>query len=175
MGLEQLVILVVLGVVAFVKWLLEKSAELRERDRTEKRLEQLEREQPAPPVLAPRPIARPLPDIEAAERRLRDALGLPSEPEAPPVKKVQKAPPPVPEFVPQTPVIRHAPLADLEQRTVTPALSRKRAAFRMPSAKPETPVPAARSGLQDLLGSREGLRKAILAQEVLGTPKGLVF
>ena len=86
--MEQLVFLLIIGLIAGIKWLLEKSAEMREQQKTRDRLDRLDRNQPAPPVVAPRPTASPVFDPEAAARKFREALGLPEESELPPKRPV---------------------------------------------------------------------------------------
>lgn len=168
--MEQLVIVLLIAVIGLVKWLMEKSAEIRAKRDAAERLDRAE--PPAPPVIAPRPIAKPLRDSEAAARRLREALGLPEEHELPKPRPVpQEAPPSIPFSVEE---IKLVPAGDLERRMVAPPLPRARVATARPVAKPRE-TPPARHPLDDLLRSRDGLRRAILAQEILGTPKGLVF
>jgi hypothetical protein len=175
--MEQFIILLVIGAIAVIKWMLEKSAELREKNRTQERIEQLERDNPpAPPILAPRPVAIPNPDIDidAAARRLRKALGLPDEDDLPTFRRPVIHPDPLP-----VQEVEGAPMTDLEQRVVVSPpplpLTRKPLPSRPAAKVPEVAGPAMRSRLDELLKSREGLRSAILAQEILGTPKGLVF
>jgi hypothetical protein len=171
---EQLVILLVIGAISLVKWLLEKSAEAREQRKAAERFEKADR--PA----APSPL-RPVPpafDRDEAARKLREALGLPDEAEVPPPLP---APEPVILFerpLPEPPPQVFAP--DLERRYVEvveeegpPAVP-----FSAPVPTPVPPAdrkPAASGTLEDLLRSREGLRRAILAREILGPPKGLAF
>jgi hypothetical protein len=168
--MEQLVFLLVIGAIAGIKWLLEKSAELREQQKTQDRLNRVERERPASPMHAPRPTAHPIPDLDKAARRLREALGLPEEAELPP---------PLPK--PQPPRIltmeRVAPEPDLEQRTFVPTPPPAPKRWVPPARAEAAPAqPGARAaGLEELLRSREGLRKMVLAQEILGPPRGMVF
>ncbi len=173
--MEQLVILLVVGAIGLVKWLLEKSAEQRSRRETEERIGRFGESEPAAhPMPAPRPAASfPLPDPDSAARRLREALGLPDESDLP-----RRRPPVVaspPSF--RMDQIKVVPVADPERRIVKTepaAPSARTPPPSFPHLSPE-PVAAPRSNLDDLLRSRDGLRKAILVQEILGTPKGLVF
>ncbi len=173
--MDQLVIIIVIAVIGLIKWLMEKSAEQRSKRATSERLDRVERN--APPTIAPRPVAFPLPDPDAAARRLREALGLPEEHELPP-------PVPHPRHEPRpAPVFR---VEEIEEIQILPEVERHvRHVVEAPPLPPLKPLrksaaaveaaPPARGGLEELLRSREGLRKAILAQEILGTPKGLVF
>ena len=182
--MEQFVILLVLGAVGLVKWLMEKSAEQRaqrENEGLDRRLDEIGRAQPPAPA-PPRPAVRPIdsfPRPDVAARKLREALGLPPESE------VQLPIPPRPAFPRPRPKILSeevvaGPRADLERRLVaTP----RPVSAPLPSLPKEISLPGpiadagsvSRSGLEELLRSRDGLRRAILVQEVLGTPKGLVF
>ena len=173
--MEQLVVVIVIGIIGAIKWLMEKSAERRAKQETDARIDQLERENP--PV-APRrgpypidPFPRPAPDV--ASRRLREALGLP---EASPLPPSHQAPPlPGPTF--RVEEVRVLPSADLERRVMKPAsFIPNPAAPQFAKKRRQAPAPVQRSSsLDELLRSRDGLRKAILVQEILGTPKGLVF
>lgn len=171
--MEQLVILLVIGLVGIIKWFLEKAAEQRAKGKARSRVEELEQSPPSP-----RPLIRPVDPFPTRSgdpgRRLREALGLPED-----------APPPLPRRPLPTspalaPVFRREDIrvlvpADLERRVIqeAPQPSPKRVPVK--ARPPVASVPPVRPSLSGLLDSREGLRKAILAQEILGTPKGLVF
>jgi hypothetical protein len=173
--MEQFIFLLVIIVISLIKWLMEKSAEQRAKRQTTERMDRPDRAAPAPPIRAPRPIAQPLPDFDSAARRLREALGLPDESELPPARRPVAPPPPLPTF--KVEEVKVVPRIDLEHRIVPPPAAVERAAqsFRQHSKEPILVSAPARSGIAELLASRDGLRKAILAQEILGTPKGLVF
>jgi len=181
--MEQLVIVLVIAVVSLVKWLMEKSAEQRSQRETEERIDELERQNPrqsppAPPIRAPRPVASPpLPDMEEASRRLRKALGLPEESELPrPQRRASAPPPPLPRPV-ETFLERAEPaVAQIEEKLIPPAPPARRApkpAKHKKSASPAEAPASARSQLDHLLRSRDGLRQVVLAREILGPPKGL--
>jgi hypothetical protein len=179
--MEQLVIVLVIAAVSLVKWLMEKSAEQRSRRETGERVEELERQhprqqRPAPPIRAPRPVASaPVPDMEEAARRLREALGLPADSEPPRTARRASAPPPVPspEEVSRALVPPAAPPARKKQPDPakpshpahTPAHSR--------AHTPAQTASPARDQLEQLLRRRDGLRQVMLAREILGPPKGL--
>lgn len=183
--MEQLVIILIIGAVSLIKWLMEKSAEARAKADTAARMDETEsspRPRPiATPWDAPRPIASPLPKSPAndAARRLREALGLPPESPLPSCDPRPSQTPPTPTLVVEKKKAR--PLAeiaaDLERRVVaeTKVLPPRSFVAPAPAVLSSPVVEPARTTLNDLLRSREGLRKAILAQEILGTPKGLVF
>jgi hypothetical protein len=181
--MEQLVIVLVIAVVSLVKWLMEKSAEQRSRRETEERIDELERQHPrqsppAPPIRAPRPVApSPMPDMEEAARRLRKALGLPEESELPrPQHRAPAPPPPLPRPV-ETFLERAEPaVAQIEEKLIPPVSPPRRAPKpakpKKSASAAEAPV-SARSQLDHLLRSRDGLRQIVLAREILGPPKGL--
>jgi hypothetical protein len=184
--MEQLVIVLVIAAVSLVKWLMEKSAEQRSQRETAERVEELERQNPrqrpaAPPIRAPRPIApSPMSEMEDAARRLREALGLPAESDAPPraprPSKRAPTPPPLQSKPVESFLERAEPaVADLERRVAAeppPRPARKPAKRHKVEAAAETTT-SARMQLDALLHSREGLRQVVLAREILGPPKGL--
>lgn len=96
--MEQAVFLLILGAIAFIRWLYEKSQEAQAR----KRLEQNDGDAPA----------RPTPQVSETERmrRFREALGLP-EGEGPPLVRESAGPvvsgrrPPLPAPPPVPPAI----------------------------------------------------------------------
>lgn len=164
----QLVFVLIIAAISLIKWLMEKSAGQRARRETTERLDEVERAGPvAPPIRAPRPIATPLPDANAAARRLREALGLPEETELPPPLSRRLDPP--------APVPVTQPIVDLERRFVAKIEPPPRAFVPAVRTGAAVVTTAPRTALDELLHSRDGLRKAILAHEILGTPKGLVF
>jgi hypothetical protein len=182
---EQLVIVLIIAAVSVIKWLMEKSAEARAARRTAERIGDPMPDVPKPapprpahPMASPRPVAHPVSDLEDAARRLREALGLPEENELPP--PVQRKPelPPIPSAPRPEPVILfERPLPDFRK---APPVERPRELPRIPASSPILRPPVeeastARSDLDELLRSRDGLRRAILLKEILGTPKGLAF
>ncbi len=186
--MEQLVILLIIGLISLVNWLMQKAAEKREA-RTERRVEKREvkREarrniytQPAPPT-EPRqaPTGRdPLKD-------LMDALGLPAE-EAPPGTVVaepdffpddaefipfeETKPPPLPE-----PVVAPARVAarKLPAKPKRPDRRTSELASAFAAIGEETGKTYRGSSVRDLLAGRDSQRKAIILAELLGTPRGL--
>ena len=66
------------------------------------------------------------------------------------------------------------PAASLEEEPLQPAVSLEEVAPEPPTIDvPPTPRPRSRGGRLSALNSRAGLRQAVLAQMVLGRPKGL--
>jgi len=174
--MEQLVILLIIGLISFINWLLQKSAERKAQRKTEERLDHLDRPVEAEPVEA-HPSA-----AEERTRKFLEALGLPTDAIEPPVER-HPAPPPIPE-----PLIRPAPAPDftpkvnrdLERRLAgeAPAIFRppsRPAPKRAPTRHAPTPTSTSDQTLREALQTPGGLRNAILAREILGTPKGLQF
>jgi len=189
--MEQLVILLIIGLISLVNWLMQKSAEKRSA-RTERRVEKREVKseerrniytQPAPS--APAPVARRAPGGRDPFKDLMDALGLPPEETLPgPVVAEPDFFPEDAEFIP----FEEAAPPPLPEPVVAPA----RVTARKPPAKPkrpdrrtaelasafaaigEEPGPAYRgSKVRDLLAGRDSQRQAVILAEILGTPRGL--
>ncbi|MCX6969286.1 MAG: hypothetical protein NTV93_03910 [Verrucomicrobia bacterium] len=156
--MEQVVIIVVIGLISLVNWLMKRSAEIRAERRLERqRLGIPEGDpyhegsrkagtpaDPSPPAMTP----------SADMRRLMEALGLPAgeEEDVP-----ESAPdlPPLPAFHPPTPPkLRAGKIKD--------------PGFAPPPAPPASPLALA-------LHSHEGIRQAIVLREILGPPKALTI
>lgn len=183
--MEQLVFLLIIGGVTLAKWLIEKSSELRERKKTEERLDRLGREEPDP---AP-PLTQRQAGPEEAARKFLEALGLPPE-SAPPPPVIRPVPPiivesEIPRFFEPKPEKTPPPLVieagDLERRLFEsrkPPAPPTSAALRKERQRKATPVietTLAEIPIEKILRTREGLRRAVLAREILGPPKGLDF
>ncbi|MEX0675550.1 MAG: hypothetical protein WD063_00645 [Pirellulales bacterium] len=182
--MEQLVILLIIGLISLVNWVMQKAAEKREtagQNRTARRETKHESRrnvytQPAP---APAPVARRSTAQRDPFKDLMDALGLPAE-TAPPGPVVAEpayfeeeefasledaVPPPVPRT--SAPAWQ-APARPAKPDGKTAALA---SAF---AAVGEKSAPAYRgSTLQDLLANRDSQRNAIVLAEILGTPRGV--
>lgn len=184
--MEQLVILIIIGLISLVNWVMQKAAEKREeagQKRTARR--EVKREarrnvytQPAP---APAPTIRRAPTERDPFKDLMDALGLPSDQLPPPPVVAEEvfqeeefasleepAPPPLPKPAPakaaprwQAPSVRRP-----DEKT-----ARLASAFAAVGEKPAAVYRG--SGLRDLLSGRDSQRKAIILAEILGTPRGL--
>jgi hypothetical protein len=182
---EQLVIVIIIGAVSLIKWLMEKSAEARAAREIAERIgdptpdePNVAPPRPAPPMQAPRPSAYPISDFETAARRLREALGLPEESELPRPVERRAEPPVAPRKEPV--ILFERPLPDLRmappiERAFEPLPEPPPYVEPQPAPRKSTADKTAGAGLDELLRSRDGLRKAILMSEILGTPKGLVF
>ena len=153
--MEQLIILVLIGLISLINWLIQRSAEIRKRRKIEQEApgKALRQETPEPPE-----------DTERSLRKLMEALGLPEE-----------APPPLPpprRAVPEkTPAAVPAPAP---QRT-PPPLRKASAPLHQwkPQASPAPPAPPAPPSLAAMLSTPNGLRHGILLAEILGPPRAL--
>jgi len=189
--MEQLVILIIIGLISLVNWLMQKAAEKREAAKT-KRVEnrEVKREtrrniytQPAP---ATPPVARRQMSERDPFKDLMDALGLPAD-EAPPGPVVaepdyfeeeefasmeESAPPPLPKPVVAKPrgkaAAWHPPARGAQPDKKMKELASAFAA--LDDASPET----WRGGnVRSLLANPASQRKAVILAEILGTPRGL--
>jgi len=153
--MEQLVILVIIGLISLVNWLMQRSAELREKRKLERKSLGIPEGNPfqgQPPAEEPERLD---PDPAANMRRLMEALGLPVEIEQPlpTTRRSEDMPPPLPP---------------------PPAAPRSKPAFRAHRAVQIPAAPAPASALSLALKQRGSLRQAIILREILGPPKGLV-
>jgi hypothetical protein len=165
--MEQLVILVLIGLISFIQWLIKQSAELREKKKQAERAamggEKLRQHpEPSEPV-APRETV----SGDEAMRRLMEALGLPPENE-PPVVVSQPEPPVQPPPLPM-PVIREVPVF----REAVPV-------FRPDPPPPRQvrraqPAPSEAADRFPEFASAATLRRAIILREILGPPRALDF
>jgi hypothetical protein len=169
--MEQLVILVIIGLISLVNWLMQRSAEMKEK----RRLERAAQQGVPPEPLVPKPSfetqeERP----DEAMRKLMEALGLPVEEVPPPIPQssappqmepvFEEAPPPV-----ATPSFSHKQLSEPPREVfvheVPQAPQPRRGPAIVEVAKP--------SRFRTLLSSKEGLRDAFVLAEVLGKPVSL--
>jgi len=157
---EQLVILLVIGIISLVNWLMQRSTEIRERRKAEDGRFGIPGENPFQPAdEKPATTTEPVKDPAREMRKLMEALGLPLEDEEPPVRReLPPAPelPPLPAYLPKAPAPK-------------PVVQIPAAAFA-----PHTP-PAARTALAQALRSRDGVRQAIILREILGPPKAFTL
>ena len=183
--MEQLVILIIIGLISLVNWVMQKAAEKREAaetKRTERR--EVKREARRNVYTQPAPAAPPVAHRRGAERDpfkdLMDALGLPSDQLPPPpvtagevfqeeefASMEEPAPPPVPEPVaPKQPRWQAPSVQRPDEKT-----ARLASAFAAVGEKPASTYRG--SNLRDLLASRDSQRKSVVLAEILGTPRGL--
>lgn len=158
--MDQVVILVIIALISFVNWLMQRSAELREKKKRERQADGTPetspyREQPED-VEAPLP-SRPMADPSAEMRKLMEALGLPMEDVAPPV--VTERPPPLPEPEPAVPRFTPRP-------TSRPDFAPAKHSPPVIVSRPIGPLAAA-------LRNPQSLRQAVVLRNILGPAKGL--
>jgi len=189
--MEQLVILLIIGLISLVNWLMQKAAEKREA-RTERRVEKREVKREARRNIYTQPAPQTEPRQAPAGRDplkdLMDALGLPPE-EAPPGPVVaepdffpddaefipfeetkpfvETKPPPLPKPVVKTPRWQSPAVPKFDDKTAQLAYAFAAVEDRATSSYGGTK-------LSDLLVGRDAQRKAIVLAEILGTPRGLI-
>lgn len=172
--MEQLVILIIIGVISLINWLLQKSAEHKSK-RPPKASPPLEshdwgREEQ---VFTEEPVAQrqaPPADPQAELRRFFEAMGLPLEEEPAPAPVVQPAfvePPALPDPVVETPAPR--PAAAARERVTARYAELAKGFAQAEAAQAQVEHQDARG----LLASPGGLRQAMILREILGPPRGL--
>jgi cytoskeletal protein RodZ len=187
--MEQLVLLVVIGLISLINWVMQQAAERREAAKT-KRVESRELKRETRRNVYTQPAPAPTVRRAAAERDpfkdLMDALGLPAEgvPPRPVVARPDDfeeeefssleapAPPALPERVVTKPRGKaaswHPPARRAQPDEKTKQLASAFAALE--DASPET----WRGGnVRSLLANSSSQRKAVILSEILGTPRGL--
>jgi hypothetical protein len=158
---QQVVIIIVIGLISLVNWVVKRSAEIREERKRERQRLGIPEGDPFHNTPhqeeSPAPQPRPSDDSSPNMRRLMEALGLPpDDDELPPIPVVREAPPSLPDL----PAFR--PPAAPKPRF---QYSDTRAAA-IPPAAPVSPLSAA-------LRSHAGIRQAVVLREILGPPKSL--
>ncbi len=167
--MEQLVILVIIGLISLVNWLMQRSAQMKEKRRLERAAQQGE---PSEPLV-------PEPSFETQEerpdesmRKLMEALGLPVEEAPPPLPKpvqaepVYREPPPPPVVVQRN--FSHKRLSEPPQEVfVHQSHEPHKTTSRRGPAVIEIAKP---SRFRTLLSTNEGIRDALVLSEVLGKP-----
>jgi hypothetical protein len=179
--MEQLVILVVIGLISLVNWLLQKASEKRELAEMKRKAA----EEPGGPgrnvytqgvPTQPPPLRRPPQPAPDPMRELMEALGLPADAAQPGPVARRLVPPPVvaeveeefssleddPPPLPQ-PILRPPPDAKTRQ------LARDLAAAE--AASEHAPLDA--RGFRAMLANRSTQRQAVILAEIFGPPRGL--
>ena len=194
--MEQLVILIVIGLISLVNWVLQKAAEKRELAQMKREAErggradqqQTPGRSAVPPPLPRQPQGRPAAD---PMRELMEALGLPAEAAPPPAaparralaREVQEEEFASMEEVDAPPPLLEVPAAprQIEPQWQQPApfrpdeaTARLASAFnayeQAPAAAPST---TAGGGVRGLLANRDSQRHAIILAEILSAPRAL--
>jgi hypothetical protein len=184
--MEQLVLLVVIGLISLINWVMQKAAEKREQAQLERETKRESKRnvytQPAPSPVN-RPARRAAGPVQDPFKDLMDALGLPSDQLPPPpvarrevvveeeefASAEDVAPPPVPATVVRRESVRPKPAAPFRPDRKMIELA---SAFAAVEEKPATTYRG--SKVRDLLDNRDSQRKAVILAEILGTPRGLV-
>lgn len=179
--MEQLVLLLIIGLISLVNWVMQKAAEKREQAKLERAgKREGGRSIYTQPVPRPEVARRPQAPGQDPFKELMDALGLPSdqpppvvgrrpEPEEEFASLEESAPPPVPPQVAPVQVRRWQPptIRRPDEKTV-----RLASAFGKLEEKPAAVYRG--SKVRDLLANRDSQRQAVILAEILGTPRGLV-
>lgn len=197
--MEQVILLLVIGLISLVNWMIQKSAEARKKRQMQERADRGELE-PSHPMAASRydrNDEEPETDGDSAEnmRRLMEALGLPLEDAPPqPVPRQQTTPPPLPaqprEMMSQPSLVRT--VREMEERGEMPVHRQPAPVVTAPAQRPKlhdwqrkaakaleasAAVEASRtvkpSRARQMLRQPESIRDAIILSEILGKPKSL--
>ena len=180
--MEQLVILIIIGLISLVNWILQKAAEKREAAKFKRENVRDERREARRNIYTEK---KPVPEGRHDKdpfKELMEALGLPAE-EAPPLVARRAIEPEIfeeEEFVsleeptpPPVPVAVRAPAWQAPKRSKQP--DRKAAELASAfAALQQSPSASYRgSNITSLLAGRDAQRKAFVLAEILGTPRGL--
>jgi len=172
--MEQFVILLIIAAISLINWLLQKSAEHKNR-----RIEQQKQDEGSGEVeFEEQPVRSDGGKWAAPEEDLRkfmEALGMPGE-ELPPPPIVQKhQPPPIPEVAPPEPVATAKTSAQIRSET-NKEMRELAARFQKQAydiADPEASGGSSPTEYREFFESPKKLRNAIILREILGPPKGL--
>jgi len=158
--MEQLIILVLIGLISLINWIIQKSAEMREK----RKLERM-RDYGVEPPEVPQMESEPVQGGDEAMRRLMEALGLPEDAAPPPPRQVPAfVPPPLPD-PPRVPMAAARTAAEPSAAFMRRKAREMEAALAAASAKP--------GRIRGLLTAPGGAGDAIVLAEVLGPPKAM--
>ncbi|MFY8215945.1 MAG: hypothetical protein ACOVMP_05015 [Chthoniobacterales bacterium] len=196
--MEQFVLLLIIGAISLVNWIIQKSAEHREKLKAERA-----RGESIHPTSDER-TTQPETQFDPMDqtRKFLEALGLPEDalpprpttppplpppqpPPRPPGEVFPPAlPPPLPPgegFAPEKRDFLHKLRPDLEQRLFPEApaqiperpvfVQRTRAVPSLAATVTVAPSSSARGLVTGLISEKDGLRRAIVMREILGPPK----
>jgi len=160
--MDQLYILIIIGIISLVNWLIKRSGELREQRRLESKSQGLPDGSPYQPFQTEEPEPEPTQSSagspEEQMRRLMESLGLPMpEPEPVPIRPLPKKRPPESSIV----------------QSVPPPPSPLRPPQKSQPKTLRESAPKTQNAWAKALASREGARQAIVLREILGPPKAL--
>lgn len=181
--MDQLVLLVIIGLISLINWVMQKAAEKREQAKLERETKRdsgrnVYTQKPQRPAAARREAAPgqdPLKD-------LMDALGLPRETVLPPPVAPRSAPEPEEEFIsmeeaPPPQSKQPAPKADRPRwqppriRRPDEKTARLASAFAATEKAPAEKV--RRGSFRELLADPASKRQAVVLAEILGPPRAL--
>lgn len=173
--MEQLVILIIIGLISLINWIIQKSAEAKEKAQAKRKADQ--GESPFQPSSSEREEDATA-DPSEGMRKLMEALGVPLEEEVRRPAPRASQPPPLPE---ETFVQSHRPVIIEEERprpvtrpVVAPYSPTRRARERKKAEVVEVSrANPAQEALKKALGSKDSLRTAVILSEVLGKPRAL--
>lgn len=177
--MEQLVLLVIIGLISLVNWVMQKAAEKREasgQKRAERREAKREGRRNVYTQGAPEAPHRGHAGKDPL-KELMEALGLPADAAAPPrhdepeeeFVSMEVGPPPVPKSAPLAEKPRWQPPSI---RQPDEKMARLASAF---AAVDDEQEPADRgTGFRALLAGQHAQRRAVVVAEILGSPRGLV-
>jgi hypothetical protein len=180
--MEQLVILIIIGLISLVNWILQKAAEKRELAQMKREAARGERREARRNIYTER---SPVPDVRPAQdpfKELMDALGLPAEEAPPPVVRRAREPEILEdeEFVsleesppPPVPVVAQTPSWQAPKRSKQPDRKTRELASAFAGADRLEEPAWSGSGLRQMLAGRSAQRQAVVLAEILGTPRGL--
>lgn len=158
--MEQLIILVLIGLISLINWIIQKSAEMREK----RKLERMRDNGEVPPEI-PQAEPQPVQGGDEAMRRLMEALGLPEDAAPPPPRQPPAyVPPPLPD-PPRIPVATTRTASEPSAAFMRRKAREMEVALAAASAKP--------GRIRGLLTAPGGAGDAIVLAEVLGPPKAM--
>lgn len=175
--MEQLVILIIIGLISLINWIIQKSAEAKEKAQAKRKADQ--GESPFQPSAASEREEEPTADPSEGMRKLMEALGVPMEEEIRRPEPRASQPPPLPE---ETFVQSHKrPIIIEEERprpVARPVMASQPPLRRTRERKKAEVVEVSRANpaqdaLKKALGSKDSLRTAVVLSEVLGKPRAL--
>jgi hypothetical protein len=178
--MDQLVLLVIIGLISLINWVMQKASEKREQAKLEREEDKRSVYRQAPPQRGTAARRGRAPQQDPL-KELMEALGLPPEAAAPPpvvsqtqpepeeeFASLESAPPPVPQPAPALPKPRWQPPSVRRPDEKTARLASSFASKEKSSA--EAAKPAA---VRSLLADRASKRNAVILSEILGQPRAL--
>ncbi len=179
--MEQLVILIIIGLISLVNWALQKSAEKREQAKLQREAARAGNTEARRNVYTqPQPVRTKSPRRPSAQdpfKELIEALGLPPDESRPPVpprlpkqdfdeEEMHSLEEPVPSPVNRPPSVRwHAKKPDDQTAKLASAFA--------VSEHRTSRDPARVGNLKSMLSSRASQRQAVILAEILGPPRAL--